>query len=81
MITYVRSKSSCRSSSRLMICAWIDTSRADTGSSATISRGLQREGAGDTDALPLAPRELVRVAVVVLGIEPYRCEQILDSLS
>ena len=26
------------------------------------------------------PREFVRIAVVMLGIEPYRCEQILDSL-
>ena len=32
--------SCCRSISRLTICAWIETSRAETGSSHTIMRGL-----------------------------------------
>ena len=36
---YVSENSSWSSSSRLTICAWIDTSSADTGSSATISFG------------------------------------------
>ena len=40
MKRYVRPNSSCRSSSRFRICAWIDTSRAETGSSATTSRGV-----------------------------------------
>ena len=31
----------CRSCSRLTTWAWIDTSRAETGSSATISFGLR----------------------------------------
>ena len=31
---------------------------------------LQRERAGDADALPLAAGELVRVAVAVLGVQP-----------
>ena len=39
MKRYVRPKSSCSSSSRLTICAWIETSSAETGSSATISFG------------------------------------------
>ncbi len=47
---------------RLTICAWIDTSSADTGSSQTISSGSQRQRARDADALALAARELVRVA-------------------
>src|SRR5882724_5171361 len=34
-------KRCCRSRSRLTICAWIETSSADTGSSPTISLGLQ----------------------------------------
>ena len=45
-----------------MICAWIETSRADTGSSATMKSGFEGERAGEADALPLAARELVRVA-------------------
>ena len=60
-----------------MTCAWIDTSSAETGSSATISLGSQRERAGDADALPLAAGELVRVAVVVLRVEPDQLEQVL----
>ena len=55
--------SCCRSCSRLTICAWIDTSSADTGSSQTTSFGLQDQRARDADALALAARELVRVAV------------------
>ena len=39
MKRYVSPSSSCRSASRLMICAWIETSSADTGSSQTISFG------------------------------------------
>ena len=50
-------------------CAWIDTSSAETGSSATISFGLQGQRAGHPDALALAAGELVREAVVVLGVE------------
>ena len=40
MNRYVRLNSVCSSSNRLMICAWIDTSSADTGSSATMKSGL-----------------------------------------
>ena len=46
-----------------MIWAWIDTSRALIGSSATMRSGLERERPGDADALALAAGELVRVAV------------------
>ena len=53
-----------------MICAWIDTSSADTGSSQTISFGLQRQRPGDADALALAAGELGREPVVVLRVEP-----------
>ena len=57
----------CRSSSRLTICAWIETSSADTASSAMMTFGLQRQRAGDGDALPLAAGELVRIALRVVG--------------
>ena len=40
MKTIVRPSVRWRSRRRLRICAWIDTSSADTGSSATISDGL-----------------------------------------
>ena len=71
------SNSCCRSCSRLTTCAWIDTSSAETGSSATSSFGLSVERAGDADALALAAGELVGVAVVVLGVEPDDLEQLL----
>ena len=50
-------------SSRLTIWAWIETSSAETGSSQTMKRRLDRQRPGDADALPLAARELVRIAV------------------
>ena len=40
---------------------------------------VERERAGDADALPLAAGELVRVAVVVLGVEADDLEQLLDA--
>src|SRR3954454_21481399 len=40
--------------------------------------GLQRDRARNADALTLAARELVRIAVVVLGIEPDLLHQLLD---
>src|SRR5262249_5374100 len=40
MNRYVRPNLAGRSSSRFTICAWIETSRAETGSSATISLGF-----------------------------------------
>ena len=52
-----------------MTCAWIDTSSADTGSSATMNSRLDRQRAGDADALALPARELVRIAARVLGRE------------
>ena len=42
--------------------------------------GLQRDGARDADALALAAGELVREAVVVLGVEPDAVHQLLDEL-
>ena len=60
-----------------MTCAWIETSSAETGSSQTISLGSQGEGAGDADPLALAARELVRVAVVVLGVQADELQQLL----
>ena len=62
-----------------MIWAWIETSSAETGSSAMISFGLQRERPGDPDPLALPAGELVRIAVVVLGVEPDPLEQLLDA--
>ena len=53
----------CRSWSRLTTCAWTDTSSADTGSSATMKSGSQRQSAGDADPLALAAGERVWVAV------------------
>ena len=55
------------SARRFSTCAWIDTSRAETGSSSTRMVGRQHQGAGDRDALALAAGEHVRIAVVMLG--------------
>jgi hypothetical protein len=40
--------------------------------------GVEGEGAGDADALPLAAAELVRVAVVEVGVQADHPEQLLD---
>ena len=59
-----------------MTCAWIETSSADTGSSQTISFGLDRERARDADALALAAGEFVRIAAHVVGLQADRLEQL-----
>ncbi len=51
------------STSRLRICAWMERSRAETGSSQTIRSGLSDQRAGDADALALAAGEFMRIAV------------------
>ena len=62
-----------------MICAWIETSSADTGSSETMKSGLTRERARDADALPLAARELVRIARRGVGGQADALEQLADA--
>ena len=64
-----------------MIWAWIETSRALIGSSATMRSGFERERPGDADALALAAGELVRVALGVVGVEPDRRQQLADALA
>src|SRR4029453_13665019 len=54
--------SRCSLRSRLMICAWIETSSADTGSPPTNTLGAQDHGARDADALALTAGEFVRIA-------------------
>ncbi len=79
MNRYVRLKSSWSPSSRLRICAWMETSSAETGSSQMISLRAQRERPGDADALALPARELVRVAVVVLRVQADAIHQLLHA--
>ena len=67
MNSMVRPRRSCRSRSRLTICAWIDTSSAETGSSATMNSGSSDQRTGDADALALAAGEFMRVAIDRIG--------------
>ena len=60
--------------------ARMETSSALTGSSQHDELGVERQGAGDADALALPARELVRVALGVLGVEADRLEQLGDAL-
>ncbi len=53
----------CRSSNRLMICAWIDTSSADDRLVADEELGPHGERPGNRDALALSAGELVGEAV------------------
>ena len=46
-----------------MICAWTETSTADTGSSATMKAGSTDERPGDADALALPAAEVARMAI------------------
>ena len=70
---YDRPNSRCRSTSRLMTCAWTETSSADTGSSQTIRLGLRRQRAGDADALPLSAGKFVRILGHLVGAQARPC--------
>ena len=63
-----------------MICACIETSSAETGSSATMNSGSAAMARGDADALPLAAGELVREAVRHVGVEADDLQQFLYTL-
>ena len=56
-----------------MTCAWIDTSSADTGSSATMNSRLDRKRPRDADPLPLPAGEFVRKPLGMLGREADEC--------
>ena len=74
-----RPYSRCRSISRLTICAWIETSSAETGSSQTMQLRPVDHGARDADALALAAGEFVRVAVDLLRQQPDLGHHRLDA--
>ena len=66
--------------SRLITPACTLTSSADTGSSSTMKLGVESQRTGDADPLTLATRELVRVAVAVLGPQTDVLEELRDLL-
>ncbi len=57
------------SRSILTTCAWIETSRAETGSSHTRASAA-KQGRGDDGPLPLAAGKLVREAPGLVGTKP-----------
>ena len=63
-----------------MTCAWIETSSAETGSSATMKLRLQRQRAGDGDALALTAGEFVRVVAHLRRPQADALEQGGDAL-
>ncbi len=64
-----------------MICAWIETSSAETGSSQTMKDGPEDERAGDADALALAARELVREAGQLAALQADVLERFGDAVA
>ncbi len=64
-----------------MIWAWIETSRALIGSSATMRSGFESESPGHPDPLALAARELVGVADGEVGVQPDRGQEVTDPLA
>ena len=61
-----------------MTCAWMDTSSAETGSSPDDQLRIERERAGNADALALAAGELVRKALHLGAAEAHPLEQLRD---
>ena len=63
--------------SRLITCAWMDTSRAETGSSQTMKDGLTARARAMPILWRWAAAELVRITVHHVGIEAHDLEQFL----
>ncbi len=79
MKRYVRPSSSCRSSSRLTTCAWIDTSSAETGSSSTISFGFSASARATPMRCRWPPENSCGKRLRVLGAQADRAQQLLDA--
>ena len=66
----------------MITCACTETSSAETGSSATISRGFSDQSARDAEPLALAAGELVRIAVAsTSGRRPTRSNRSATRVS
>jgi hypothetical protein len=65
--------------SRLTICACTETSSADTGSSHTIETRVERQRAGDADALALSAGEFMRIATGMRRRKADHVEQLGDA--
>ncbi len=63
-----------------MIWPWIETSSAETGSSQTMKRRLERQRPRDADALALPAGKLVRIALGHVGKQPDLSEQLGDAI-
>ena len=59
-----------------MICAWIETSSAETGSSRHDEVGVQRQRPREPDPLALPARELVRIAAGGVARQPDDLQQL-----
>jgi hypothetical protein len=75
-----RPKRACSFSNRLRICAWIETSSADTGSFRDDEPGLGGERPGDADALPLPATEGVRQLALGFGPQADDIEKFVHTL-
>src|SRR5919112_279004 len=73
MKRYVRSRSRWSRSIRFMICAWMDTSRAEMGSSATTKSGSA------ASARAMAAGDLVGVALEEAGAQPHRLHHLAHA--
>ena len=76
---YVSENCSRSSSSRLRTWDWIETSRADTGSSAKMNR-VEGDRPRDPDPLPLTAGELVRVPAGIVATQADDLEVVPDAL-
>lgn len=69
----------CKAANKLIICAWIDTSNADTGSSHTISFGLQASALAIPKRWPLASAHLMGVAVAHVIVQFHQLQKLVDA--
>ena len=77
MKRYVSWNSAWSSASRLMICAWMLTSSAETASSAAMNSGCTARARAIPARWRWPPRELVRVAVERIARQPDDLDQLL----
>ena len=71
----------CRSISRLMICAWIETSSAETGSSHTISFGSSASARAMPRRCRWPPENSCGYCASSRGRSPTRSKQLCDALA
>ncbi len=71
----------CRFPSKLRICARIETSKDETGSSATINSGSTAKSSSYTDSLSLSTAKFMWISFSMIFFQTHKFQKFIDSFT